>query len=297
MKAFTSWVMGGFPNALFATMGFAVLGFILPPLTLLASAIPALVVLRMGEKQGFLLAVALTVLLGVLFSLLSVPPKTALLYALPQWFLPVLLATWLRWKNDWQPVLQLILIIATVSLVLVYAVFGDLSAYWLETLGKLFRPALEKAQIPEHEIELILPAVSSYMTGAIVAGIVFSSIIVLFIARYMQAVMYNPGGFETEFRELKVGQWPAFVVLAAVLFSMVSTLPFAREMILLVMILYFFQGIAIVHALAKIKNWHPVGLVAIYAGLLVLTVPFGLMLAGLGLIDTFLDIRKRFSRV
>ncbi len=297
MKTFSTWVMSGFPNALFVTSGFVVLGFILPPLALLGSTIAALVTLRMGEKQGFLLVVVVTVLLGVLFSLVGVSPKTALLYALPQLFLPVLLATWLRWKNNWQQVLQLILVIATVALILVHGIFGDLSSHWLEILDKLFRPALEKAQIPDNEIELILPAVSAYMTGAIVAAIVFTSIIALILARYMQSVLYNPGGFEEEFRELRVGQWPAFAVSAGLLFSMVSTLPLVQELILLIMILYFFQGMAIVHAFAKIKNWHPVGMVSIYVGLLVLTVPFSLMLAGLGLIDTFLDIRKRFSRV
>ncbi len=297
MKVFATWLMGSFPRALSVTMGFAVLGFILPPLTLLSNAIPALVTLRMGEKQGLLMAVILTVSLLVFFSLVGIAPKVAVIYVLSQWFLPVVLAIWLKRNNDWQQVLQLLLIIAAATLILLHATFGDLSGYWQGILNTLFRPALERAQIPAEEIELLLPAVASYMTGAMVAGIVFSSIIVLLLARYIQAVVYNPGGFEDEFLQLRAGQWPALAVLAGMLFTMVSALPLARELILIVMTLYFFQGVAIIHALAKMKKWHPVWIVTIYAGLLLMTIPVSLMLAGLGLIDTFLDLRKRLSRM
>ena len=127
-------------------------------------------------------------------------------------------------------------------------------------------------------------------------GQAYSMVIMLIIARWCQSALYNPGGFRTEFHQLRLA--PAVsgsIVLAMAVCYMFSD-QLGRWLPLLTVPLVF-ASIGLAHWLMASrelsKNW-----VAGFYGSLVLlfqiVYPF---LAALALMDSWFDIRNRIKTI
>jgi len=90
LKALAEFIMQGLPQAVLATVGFAVLAMVLPPLGVVSTAVVALVALREGATQSVYVVVVSAVVLAVMMLLMHQPPVWGLLAGLVQW-VPLLL--------------------------------------------------------------------------------------------------------------------------------------------------------------------------------------------------------------
>ncbi|MGB5603049.1 MAG: DUF2232 domain-containing protein, partial [Gammaproteobacteria bacterium] len=101
-----------------------------------------------------------------------------------------------------------------------------------------------------------------------------------------------PGGFGKEFRALNLGKTTALIALViAAVASFINTDVF-NAMLLVVFVLYLNQGIAVLHAVFAGKQLSAVWLYLVY--LLMFFVPYSVVLLALvGLADTWIDIRRR----
>jgi hypothetical protein len=125
---------------------------------------------------------------------------------------------------------------------------------------------------------------------------VFSAVLGLLLARWWQSMLFNPGGFRAEFHALQLGKPLA---LGALVLALVSLLladgigALARDLVMVVLLLYMLQGLAIAHALVAARGASVWWLVAIY-GLLAIALPQVIMvLAVAGLMDTWMNLRRR----
>jgi hypothetical protein len=102
--------------------------------------------------------------------------------------------------------------------------------------------------------------------------------------------------FGAEFRELRLGRvlgMPLTLVLVA---GLVFAVELVQNLAPLAMLAFVLQGLAVVHAWAYARNWHPGYLAPLYVmlavpPLMVLTI---LPLGTLGLVDNWLNLRARF---
>jgi len=295
LKALAKFIMQGLPQAVLATVGFAVLAMVLPPLGVVSTAVVALVALREGATQSAYVVVISAVVLAVMMLLIHQPPAWGLLAGLVQWVPLLLLGLLLRYTSSWTTTLQAALIFCLVAVLMVYLWVPDVPGLWGSLLDKFARPALEKAGMPTEQINEALQYSTGILTGVFAASLLLTMLLSLMLARAMQAAIFNPGGFSLEFRELRFGVWPAAVSVLLLLVMMVSEATLPGELITVAVVAFFIQGLAVIHGLVAQQGMMRGWLVGVYVLLAVLLTPVILLLAGLGWADAIVDFRRRLG--
>ena len=295
LKALAEFIMQGLPQAVLATVGFAVLAMVLPPLGVVSTAVVALVALREGATQSVYVVVVSAVVLAVMMLLMHQPPVWGLLAGLVQWVPLLLLGLLLRYTTNWTITLQAALIFCLVAVLMVYLWVPDVPGLWESLLDKFARPALEKAGMPAEQINEALQYSTGILTGVFAASLLLTMLLSLMLARAMQAAIFNPGGFSLEFRELRFGVWPAAVSVLLLLVMMVSEATLPGELITVAVVAFFIQGLAVLHGLVAQQGMMRGWLVGVYVLLAVLLTPVILLLAGLGWADAIVDFRRRLG--
>lgn len=112
----------------------------------------------------------------------------------------------------------------------------------------------------------------------------------LFLARYWQAGLFNPGGFQQEFHGLSLGRNAAIACVIVMTMAIGQGGQLANAIVMVVIFAFFIQGLAVVHALVKQRGMHRYWLHGIYV---LLMLPHTLLLlAALGLADNLFRLRR-----
>ncbi len=297
MRRLATYVMGGYLPAIGMVAFASLIALLLPPLTMMfayvSGAALALVTLRKGWQNGLVVmtgAVALVALLtGLLFGNALPLAIANLVYWLPVWLVALVLRATVRLDQALHAALMLGLTIV----VAVYAAIGDPAAWWQSHLSELFQMISEQGGADFTDQAVIL---APWMTGLAIAGLVVGILIALLLGRWWQAILYNPGGFGGEFRQLRLGQQT--VLLAGILIAMSFGLPglggsMAGDGLIIVTVGLLMQGLAVVHAMAHQRKRHVGWLVGLYILLLLATFQVAPLIALLGAADNWFRFRER----
>jgi len=133
------------------------------------------------------------------------------------------------------------------------------------------------------------------MTGTFAAALALLSIISLIIARNWQAILYNPNGFGEEFRQIQLGKQLAIGLLLGIALAVLSNSQMITELIMVALAIFMFQGISLVHAIAKQREMNDGWLIAFYIVMFLLLIQMIVLLATFGIIDNFVDFRKKYA--
>jgi uncharacterized protein YybS (DUF2232 family) len=160
----------------------------------------------------------------------------------------------------------------------------------------MLEPVLQQASPDEaRQMRELLEAASGLMTGVLAASMMGSTILALFFARAWQAQLYNPGGFGEEFRALRLGNWLAYVALALFVAAALMRQNWIQELAVVFLLPFFFQGIAVMHGLNRLLQWHVSILIIMYVLMVIALPQMMALLTAIGLIDSFADFRKRLT--
>ncbi|ROR35169.1 hypothetical protein [Inmirania thermothiophila] len=287
--------MAGRAQAVLVTAGAAVLSFLAPPLSWISGAALALVTLRRGAVEGawvgLLGALAVALLTGLWLGTPAPAASLAAVLWLPLWILGQVL----RATVSWSAALGAAAALAAVQVAAFYVlVGGDAAGFWRAVLATGAGPLLERMGV--RDVDEAVAAVAPAMTGLVAAGAVLSQTACLALARWWQAMLYNPGGFQAEFHALRLPRWMAWatVVLAVAAWALPGGAgALARDLVAVCIALQMVQGLAVVHGAAAIARlpWPWLGLFYLLA-LLVLP-QVGMVLAALGFADQWVDLRRR----
>lgn len=300
MKALATFILRGPSQAIMATVGAAVLAMMIPPLSVVSGAVVALTTLRMGMRSGAIVVAGSTAFVAVMawFSLGNIAASLVFLGVL---WLPL----WgLAWALRETRSLALATVIAggfgIAGVLLTYMLQSDVTAMWEQILLAMFEPAMEAGgPLTDHEaVVAVLADIAPVMTGIVAAGMVLNTIICLFLARGMQAMLFNPGGFRSEFYELRLGRGFAIVSLAFVAISLVPSgvvSHMAGEVVIVVLALYVIQGMATIHAIVDKRKLHVAWLISLYLVMIIVLPQLMALIAVLGLTDTWVDFRRRVN--
>ncbi|MDQ3797353.1 MAG: DUF2232 domain-containing protein [Pseudomonadota bacterium] len=295
MDKLATFVMTDRWRATGAVVGFALLGLIIPPITLLSGAALSLVGLRLGIAQGLSILGLAVLAMAVLSTIIMGQPWIGAVFGLAQW----------------APLLGLTLILRhTVSLALTLkagtatglaAVLGsallipNIDSVWKAVLDDIARPALTRADVPAATVNAILQQAAPVMTGSFVAATLLSLALSLLIARWWQALLYNPGGFREEFLALQLGPLIAGLTLALVAGALLTKASLLIELAMVASVMFFLQGMAVTHT-AIANAAHPTLWLVGFYSLLLLALPQMMVgIAALGTIDAFADFRARLG--
>ncbi len=301
MKALATFILRGPSQAILVTVGMAVLAMMLPPLSIVSGAVVALVTLRKGPGPGATVMLGSTAFVALLATVSLGNPLPGLVFLAVLW-LPLWLLGWVL--RDTRS-----LTVATVAagglgilgVIAMYVAVDDLGAWWQQVLMTMFEPAIEAGGplADRATVESIFAELSKIMTGVAAAGVSLNVLMCLYLARAWQAQLFNPGGFREEFHELRLGQGLALVSLV---FIALSLLPLgvvahmAGEIVIVILSLYVLQGLALIHAVVARRKLHVGWLVAFYLLMMFVLPQLMVLVAVLGLTDTWADFRRRLAR-
>jgi len=135
------------------------------------------------------------------------------------------------------------------------------------------------------------------MCGVVAAGILLQLLFSLYLARWWQALLYNPGGFGAEFHQLRLYRLvalPGAIILILWLLPGVELAAAVNCLGALYLSLFLLQGLAVAHGvfggMKSPQRW----LVVTYMMLFVFMPQMVLALAVIGLLDVWIDFRARF---
>ncbi len=298
MRALSAFVMRGRYQAVAAIVGFAAASLILPPISLLSTALLALVALRKGAKESAWVLLFSVLAVGLAGALLTGNALSSILYGLalwtPVWPIAIILRETRR--LDWA--METASVVGLLGVVAVYGMVDDPSALWRAKLQSFVQAMLENAPAgfdaatTSRSVEIF----SHYMTGAIAGGSVLSLILGLLIARWQQAALFNPGGFRSEFVNLRLHLGMVLAGIGSIAAGLLGgghLAEIAWNLNGVFLVLFTIGGFSILHAVLTGRSFWIVG---VYLALLVVPQLLLPLIALLGLSDIWLDWRKYARR-
>jgi len=286
--------MRGRSQAVLVAAASAVLSLIVPLFGLISSASVALVTLRQGATEGVIVGAFAGLASGLLAYAALGSPVPAIGFALALWLPVWALSVVLRRGRSLDLTIQLAALFGFLIVAAIRVQAPDPAVYWAELLEPLRENLVAGGVVDAVVSEDLVARISRWMTGAFAGTFYFQLLLALFIGRWWQALLYNPGGFGAEFRVFRVR--PAVGYLALILLTLILLLDqslWAVELLFLLAPLFFLQGIAIVHGIAHALGANRGWLVGFYVLLLLFMPHAEILAAAIGLVDVWADLRAR----
>lgn len=292
MKFLANYIMRGPLQAILV----ASVAALVPPLGYFSGGAIGLVTLRLGPLAALKVmggALLVTALIG---ALLAGNPVGPLLLVLGLWLPVMVVAYSLRQTVRLDRSVLLAGLFGVILVIGVHVAIPDPAAWWQKMLERMVADAP-----PEQHAALqqVMGRIAHMMTGMFAAALTFGTVISLFLARWWQAILYNPGGFRQEFHALRLGKVFGIVTVAvaAVALAALPGTGLLRDVLPLLVLLQLLQGLAVVHALVADAGANKAWLVAVYVVLLLpaLTTQTALTLAVAGLVDNWMNFRVLFG--
>lgn len=293
MSFLASYIMQGRLQAMIVASTLALLSLKFPPISVLSSAAVALVTLRLGAKEGLYVLVSSSVAAGLLGFFVLGNYQFALLYGMVLWLPVWLISIVLREGRHLSLAVEIAILLGVIGVVGFYLYNTEPSVNWEKILLQMV-----PENAPVEQVQHTVDVLSHYMTGIVAAGSVFGLLFGLFLGRWWQAVLYNPGGFKQEFLSLSTHPRLAMGSVAVVGLAMVTTgvvSEVAWNVTILLFVLYSFIGTAVLHTVFSVMKLGRY-LVPLFYVTLFLIPHVLLPVALIGLSDAWLNIRKKNSK-
>lgn len=293
MRSLASYIMRGRMQAVLITVLFAGLSLPLPPLLYLSGGAVALVTLRTDPKFGL----SVVLIAGLIMSLVSVLATGSMLPAivfmsliwLPIWFL----STILRQSVSLSYVITIACGIGLLLTIGAHLLIGDPVVWWQQVLDQLMAEMGAGDGISES-----IEQIARLMTAIVVVALLLNVLFGLLLGRWWQSMLYNPGGFAEEFRQLRLPKSIAWITIAVMLVSILAQQGagmLAGNLMIVLVFFYLLQGVAIIHNVVAERKLNVGWLVGFYFLMIIALPQVALLLLLMGVSDAWLDIRARIA--
>jgi len=284
LQALAEFIMRGRTQA----CAVALLGSFAP---FVSPATIGLVTLRKGSVEGLLVLLWAALPLIASYSL-SEGPALLTLVSIASLIMMVVSANVLRLTASWQSTMLISMLVGGLTALGTGWLFSTDVNLLVDSIGDMLA---EVAAKQEAEQEPFIPG-REFILGLIALILAVSALMSLFVARWWQALLYNPGGFAEEFHGLRLQPAVAGFLLLAVIGA--TRLPngyeFWAELVAVPLLL---AGLALVHHVVKFLQAGRQWLVFMYVGLIFFGSSVGVLLVGLGFADSVMNLRSRLAAV
>ena len=256
-----------------------VIAAMLPLLYWVSAAGVALITLRKGVSEGAKLL--FWAVLPSFFWIFSGDPSAILVISGTY-----VLAVLLRQTVSWQKVL-----IAIIPLGVVCSLILDVGlAPLLDQIATSVQQLASERGAAFHDWSE--SQVRSLLVGVVSAFQVTSMLGCLMLARSWQAALFNPGGFQSEFHQLRLPVILAVVLALVLLASKMTGIDISRWFALLLLPLVV-AGLALIHGLVSKRGLNKGWLVATYASIIFVGPYMVTLLVILACVDALMDLRAK----
>lgn len=299
MRALANFVMQGGRQATLVVATMALLSILLPPIGILSAAALALYTLREGPVEGMRVITGSVVAAAGLGYLLIGTPWIAVSYLLLLWFPVWLAAAVLRQTASLGRALETVVFLGVIGVLGVYLFTGGPADIWQDVLKTVLDSVTSDAELPLSEAEIgeAIRFWSQYLTGMVIGGTIMSLTLGLMLGRWWQDLLFNPGGFKSEFKQLrsqKIIGVATVILLAMALVSRGMFAELAWNICIQLGVLYTLVGLGLVHFYMTGTKKGRVWLVVLYV--LIFFIPHMVLpIMVLGLSDVWMDWRLRYA--
>lgn len=286
MRVLADFVMRGRLQATFAV----VVAAALPLLFWVSAAAGSLVLLRRGLNDA-LGIVAWALLPTLLWWHFGEPRPLLVLFG------TLVLALVLRASVSWTRVLLASVLLGVLYGAIIDAVFGETVKHNAAELLELMPQMLGEAyqQMSADEKARVGNLLTPVLTGLMAALLQLLSLLSLLLGRYWQALLYNPGGFASEFRAVRLPA-PIAVALLVGIFLLPGLGIELAMLTPLCSVPLAFAGVALLHGLVAQQRLGRFWLVGLYVSLLLFMQLVYPLLVVLAVVDSLFDFRGRAAR-
>ncbi|WP_040933392.1 hypothetical protein [Coxiella burnetii] len=294
MKNFGKYLLADNLRAAIAALACALLAFILPT-GFIAVVIAGLVTLQKGYKSG--LMVLAFVLLPVIAFLVTHHMDFFYRFGLLliQCGLIFIFALILRHTGSWQWVVKPAAMLGILAVGTVHIIFPDIKQTWAQLITHYLKTndwtstfrlgAGRSAEFVHH--------LAPIATGGFAFFVLFGMIVLLILARWWQASLSSPGRLQMEFTAIRINPVVAGLLLIASL-GLIWQPAWLIDMYPVLLLPFMLAGLSILHRLVMNRKDMILLVLAVYVALLLLTFFTVIILAIIGLIDSFYNFRKRY---
>ena len=286
-------ILKGPSQAALVAATLAIVGIVFMPATWLSAAAIALVALVKDQRQT-LLVLAITALGSMLFaSLIFASPSMTVYFMLMAW-LPAWIAASVLRAVSLAASLHLIAGLSLIAIIVIYTFFPEMGEIWREPLDLLVQELANQSQgqlsleVLQEIKELTIKMIPGFLASSVLLGTMIS----LFLARWWQAVILNPGGFAKEFQALNLGKAAAVIAIAIVVAAQLMSSELWYAMLLIVLVLYLTQATAILHSVFNGKQLKKFWLYPIYLAMIFVPEAAAVLIL-IGIADAWIDFRGR----
>ena len=294
MISLARFILKGHSRAALVAASMAMLGMLIPPFAWLSGAAVALVTLVGGHRNGLLVTAIAGIGTAALAGLILSAPELAVYYVLLVWLPVVMVAVVLRQTMSLVLSLQLIAGVSLLGIIILYVFFPDFGEIWRSSLNLMVDDLVAKSEgnLDKQQLQQVIDQIVRILPGFFASSFMIGTMLSLYLARWWQAVIFNPGGFGKEFRAISLGKATALIALAIAIAASFTNADIFNAMLLVVFALYLNQGVAVLHAVFAARQLNAVWLFLVY--LFMFFVPHIVVLLALaGLADTWIDFRRR----
>ncbi|MGB1382796.1 MAG: hypothetical protein ACPH7H_05035 [Porticoccaceae bacterium] len=282
MKALAEFILRGRLQALIV----ALIGSFFP---LISTAAIALVSLCKGAKEGTLLFLWVSLALVLIQQSGSENPLLTAV-SIVSLGIMVLAAEVHRVMASWQWTLLVIVVIAVVSAQGFAILMGSSVTSLVATAQDLLNAVKSQGQ----DAQLSVALSESMLLGLVATILAIGSMMSLMLARWWQAGVQNPGGFQKEFHSFSIDAKIAVILIVILVVGQFFSQS-AQIWVDIAALPLIIAGIALVHFAVKLFGQGRQWLAFLYVGMIMVGKPVTLLLVVLALTDSLIDLRSRLE--
>ena len=292
-RSIANWLATNPGGAVFATgllglLPFFGVGFFF----FLPGAVPALLALARGPRQGAMVAAAAAVLLALAIWLIGRSVPVGVIYA--SWVLgpPLALAWVLSRTGSLSICLQIAVLGGIVMLIVLHAALGDPTQFWSPVVRQLAQEMQRRGLSFD---DAFADALARSLWAWVTVLTLLLGMCAVFLARWWQCLTADAGSFGVQFRQVRLGRVLGIAAACAIVGSFLIDHSFADDLARFLVSALALVGVAAAHRIRHERGANTAWLWALYL-LLVFASPVVLpVLAGVGFVDNWLRSGSRNS--
>ena len=287
MKALGNYLLKTRIHAILTVGTLTVLSVFISPLSYFISGAPmGLLALRKGPKVGLQVACGCLLLMALAAMIVGGQPGIPVAFMVSVWLPVILCATVLRRTQSQGLTVLCAGATGLIFTVYINLVLDEIQAWWQDWFARWEEYATSEQTASQ--LEQVFEFISPLLSVIIVSGFVFSLVTTLLLARWWQSALFNPGGFRKEFYSLRLPRallLPALLGMCVLLLTPDHAPVLVRDLVILMLILYLYQGLSVIHGFVHARGLSRVWLTGMYVTFFLLPHVILMFVSCLGIVN------------
>lgn len=290
MHALAEYVLRGRREAILMALLFT----FIPLLGWMGVIIMALITLRKGAYEGFIVY-AWIVLPILVLSIVFSDVRIFLYDAVCGSLVVYLSAIILRRTESWLLVIQASVLFAAIVIIILHIFNPHIDQMWITRLTKIIQQINANSDTPLTTQDSISTVkwLADYATGIQAAILLLANLFNLAIARWMQAMMFHPGGLKEELYNIRIDNATILTGVLVVVLAFLGIATF-KDLSPVILVPFLLSGFSLIHYFANNFRWNWFWLSCFYISVMIFPYILG-GLIGVSIGDVWVNFRERFG--